>query len=78
MYEWIAFGIHVVITLTLVFFMLYAFYKLDVTRTNLEKQIVDLQRKFARLVEAINAVNYSEYKLDQAQQQKIDEIAKKV
>lgn len=75
--HWIAFTISTLITLTIGFGLIYAFYRIDRIRIDIENQIADIHNKIVRLVNAINAVNYTEFKLDTEQSKKIDELARK-
>lgn len=66
-----------IVTLIVGGFLIYSFYCIEKLRINLENQIHDIHAKVLKLVNAINAVNYSEFRLDAEQQQKIEELSKR-
>lgn len=66
--------LNIVFTIALFAGLLYAFYKIDQSRTQLQANINELHAKFSKLINAINAVNQSEFQLDMVQQEQIDRL----
>lgn len=75
--HWIVFVITIILTISIGVALIYAFYKIDHIRIDLENQIADVHNNIVRLVNAINAVNYTDFQLDTEQSKKIDDLAKK-
>lgn len=58
----------------LIFLILYAFYRIDRVRIDLENKYNSIDARFSGLIKAINSVNYSDYKADLVQDKKIDDL----
>lgn len=65
----------VVITGTFAFF--YLIYRLDKTSTLLDHKIQNVHAKYNLMIEALNKIHESEFKLDQNQQEQINELINK-
>jgi len=65
---------NIILLITVLFMVLYGYYKIDQLHTELKTQTQDVYVKFSKLVAAINAVNYSEVQVDIDQQEQIDQI----
>ena len=59
----------------LLFAVVYAYYKIDQLQMTVEVQVQDLHGRFSKLINAINAINFSEFQLDMEQQKQINKVS---